>query len=155
MQNHCCRDGTVKMVMGEGPPNARVMLIGQNPGAEEDRQGRPFVGRSGRYLNQVLSQNGIERGSLFITSVVKCKTPANRKPTQQEIAACLPLLVEQIENIKPEIIVLLGEVAKQTPRSEGIRYLETYHPAAAIRFPKIRQKIKADFKTLAEWMKTY
>ncbi len=141
-----------KLVIGEGPLDAGVMLIGQNPGAEEEKLGRPFVGRSGRYLNTVLSKNNIEREKLYITSVVKYRTPGNRKPTREEVAECLPMLRKQIEQIKPEIIVLMGEVAKQAPRYEGIRYLETYHPAAAMRFPKIRQKFEQDFRKLAEWL---
>lgn len=148
----CCHDKSNKIVMGEGPPDARVMLIGQNPGAEEEIQGRPFVGLSGRYLTKVLQENNIDRSSLFITSVVKCKTPKNRKPTRGEIKACMPLLLEQINEIKPAIIVLMGEVARQTPRLEGIRYMETFHPAAAMRFPKIRRIFEADIKELAKWL---
>jgi uracil-DNA glycosylase len=146
----CCRDifGAGRIVMGEGPSDAQIMLIGQNPGAEEDKQGRPFVGRSGKYLNKVLAENNIKRESLFITSVVKCKTPGNRKPTKKEIEDCLPLLIEQIKSIKPKLIVLMGEVARQTPRLEGIQYLETHHPAAAMRFPGIRAKFEADFQRL-------
>ncbi len=141
-----------KLVIGEGPLEAKVMLIGQNPGAEEEKQGRPFVGRSGRYLNIVLKKNNIERERLYITSVVKYRTPDNRKPTRDEIEECLPMLRRQIEQIKPQIIVLMGEVAKQTPRYETIRYLETYHPSAAMRFPKIRMKFEADLRKLAEWL---
>jgi len=153
---HCCRSlngEEPRMVVGEGPFVARVMLIGQNPGAEEEKQGRPFVGRSGQYLDKVLERNGIDRGELFITSVVKCRTPQNRKPTREEIAGCLPLLIEQIRQVKPSIIVLMGEVARQTPRLDGIRYLETWHPAAAMRFPKIKQKFESDFRKLAEWLR--
>ena len=139
--------------MGEGPPHAGVMLIGQNPGAEEEKTGRPFVGRSGKYLDTVLLKNGIKREELFITSVVKCRTPRNRKPERGEIAACLPLLVEQIKQIKPGIIVLMGMIARHTPRFAGIRYVDTYHPSAAMRFPKIRQKFEADFEELARLMK--
>ena len=139
--------------MGEGPPHAGVMLIGQNPGAEEEKTGRPFVGRSGKYLDTVLLKNGIKREELFITSVVKCRTPRNRKPERGEIEACLPLLVEQIKQIKPRIIVLMGMIARHTPRFAGIRYIDTYHPSAAMRFPKIRQKFEADFEELARLMK--
>ena len=147
---NCCRDtpGPKTVVPGEGPSDARVMLIGQNPGAEEDKLGRPFVGRSGKYLDKVLKENGIERSSLFITSVVKCKTPKNRKPTPQEIENCLPYLVEQIKDIKPELIVLMGQVAWGIPRLAGIQFIETYHPAAAMRFPKIKEKFEADFRRI-------
>jgi uracil-DNA glycosylase len=150
----CCRGTGIIMVAGEGPGDTKVMLIGQNPGAEEEKLGRPFVGRSGKYLDQVLRKNGIDRLKLFITSAVKCRTPGNRKPFPREIAACRPLLLEQIRQIKPDIIVLMGEVAKLTPRETGIRYLETYHPAAAMRFPKIRARFERDFEKLAVLMKT-
>lgn len=143
-----CTLGEGKAVIGEGPENARVMLIGQNPGAEEARLGRPFVGRAGKYLDRVLKANDIRRESLFITSVVKCRTPENRKPTNKEIEDCLPFLVKQIRRIKPEVIVLMGEVARNTPRFEGIKYFETFHPAAAMRFPGARDRFEQDFRKL-------
>ena len=132
----------------EGPWHATVMLIGQNPGREEVKQNRPFVGRSGKYLNQVLRERGIDRKELYLTSVVKEPTPANRKPTPDEIKRWMPHLVREIEEIHPEIVVLLGQVAWKTPRMKGIEYIETYHPAAAMRFPKIRQKFEGDMDTL-------
>jgi uracil-DNA glycosylase len=135
-------------VPGEGPKNAKIMLVGQNPGEEEDRTGKPFVGRSGRFLDKILNRNNIQRKSIFITSVVKHKTPNNRKPRTDEIKTCLPYLLKQIENIKPKIIVLMGKVAWQTPRKSGIKYIEIYHPAAAMRFPKFRDKFEADFRCL-------
>src|SRR5512137_163189 len=81
-------------VPGEGPANARLMLVGQNPGKEEDRTGRPFVGRTGKFLNHVLSEHGLEREGIFITSVVKHCTPKNRKPKPDEVEACMPYLVD-------------------------------------------------------------
>jgi DNA polymerase len=126
------------------------MLIGQNPGQEEDQQGRPFVGRSGKYLDIVIRKSGLKREALFITSVVKCRTVRNRKPTKAEIQSCLPLLVEQIKQIRPRLIVLMGNVAWQTPRLDGVRYIETYHPAAAMRFPRIREKFEQDFKHIKD-----
>ena len=135
-------------VPGEGPSNAKVMLVGQNPGEEEDRTGKPFVGRGGKFLNTILDKNDIKRERLFITNVVKHKTPNNRKPNIAEIQACMPYLIKQIKEIEPEIVVLLGKVAWQTPRMESIEYIETYHPAAAMRFPVIREKFEQDFKTL-------
>jgi uracil-DNA glycosylase family 4 len=138
--------GTI--VAGEGPPNARVMLIGQNPGAEEAKKGRPFVGRAGKYLDKVLRDNHIDRSTLYITSVVKETTPGNRKPTAQEVSYWMPYLLEEIRRVKPKIVVLMGKVAWETPRLENIKYLETYHPAAAMRFPKVRKKFEDDFKKL-------
>ena len=135
-------------VPGEAPATAKVMLVGQNPGAEEDKTGRPFVGRAGKFLNKVLIENGINREEVFVTNVVKHVTPNNRKPFPDEVEACLPYLITQIKEIKPKIVVLMGAVAWQTPRLEGLEYVETYHPSAAMRFSKIRKKFEEDFATL-------
>jgi uracil-DNA glycosylase family 4 len=137
-----------EIVLGEGPPDARIMLIGQNPGREEAKQGKPFVGRSGIYLNSVLAKNRIDRKKLYITSVVKQTTPKNRKPTQNEINYWMSYLVKEIEGIKPKVIFLMGEVAWKTPRFRGIRYIETYHPAAAVRFPKVRKRFESDIERI-------
>ncbi len=150
---------TPKVVPGEGNSKAKIMLIGQNPGEEEDKQGKPFVGKSGKYLNKILNENKINRKKIYITNVVKCKTPKNRKPTKKEIEFFMPFLIEQIKTIKPKIIILLGEVAWQVPKQasqiKGINaiYIKTYHPAAAMRFSKIRQKFKTDFKKIAVLIK--
>ena len=135
-------------VPGEGPATAKVMLVGQNPGAEEDKTGRPFVGRAGKFLNKVFTENGINREEVFVTNVVKHVTPNNRKTFPDEVEACLPYLITQIKEIKPKIVVLMGAVAWQTPRLEGLEYVETYHPSAAMRFSKIRKKFEEDFATL-------
>lgn len=137
-----------KIVVGEGPTNARIMLVGQNPGSEEAKQGKPFVGRAGQYLNGVLDRNRINRDRLYITSVVKETTPENRQPTVREIRYWMPYLLDEIRQVKPDIVVLMGKVAWQTPRFEGINYIETYHPAAAMRFPRAREKFERDFKKL-------
>lgn len=133
-------------VPGEGPADARIMLVGQNPGAKEGETGKPFVGRSGKYLDSVLRKYNINREKLFITSIVKHKSPRNRQPTRDEISACLPHLVNQINSIKPEVIILMGKVALHAPRFGGIKYLETYHPTAAMRFPAIREKFEHDME---------
>lgn len=124
------------------------MLVGQNPGKEEAVQGRPFVGRSGRYLNDILRRNGLDRSQLYITSVVKETTPGNRIPTSREITRWMPHLIEEIKRVRPQIVVLMGKVASKIPRLEGIEYIETYHPAAAMRFPLIRRRFENDFKKL-------
>lgn len=129
------------------------MLVGQNPGKEEVRQGRPFVGRSGQYLNKVLQQNGLDRNKLYLTAVVKEPTPHNRKPNSNEIKRWMPCLEAEIKEIKPGLIVLMGTVAWQVARFEGIDYLETYHPAAAMRFPEIRKKFENDIGKLKDQMK--
>ena len=124
------------------------MLVGQNPGAEEDRTGRPFVGRAGKFLNVVLVKNGINREEIFITNIVKHVTPNNRKPLLDEVEACLPYLVEQVRLVKPKTVVLMGAVAWQAPREKGIAYVETYHPSAAMRFPKMRKRFEKHFSLL-------
>jgi uracil-DNA glycosylase len=138
--------GTV--VAGEGPQNAEIMLIGQNPGGEEAKQGRPFVGKSGKYLDTVLRKNNVDRSKLYITNVVKETTPGNRRPTAQEIQYWMPYLLEEIRQVKPKIVVLMGKVAWKTPRLEAVEYIETYHPSAAMRFPRAREKFENDFEKL-------
>jgi len=149
-----CRlwQGAKHGVPGEGPSNASVMIVGQNPGAEEDETGRPFVGRAGKFLTKMLGENGIKREDIFITNIVKHTSPQNRKPFSDEVAACLPYLNTQIIFIKPKIIVLLGASAKDTPRIEGIEYLEIIHPSAAMRFNKMRDKFEEQIAELAKKM---
>jgi uracil-DNA glycosylase len=137
-----------KVVLGEGPPQADVMLVGQNPGREEARQGRPFVGKSGKFLNKVLEKYGLDRDTTYITSVVKETTPDNRKPSAAEIQRWLPHLLSEIAKVNPKVIVLMGTVAWGVPRSARIKYIETYHPAAAMRFPKARTRFEHDFSRL-------
>ncbi len=132
-------------VPGEGPTNAKIMLVGQNPGAEEDKIGKPFIGRAGKFLNKTLAKYGINREELFVTNIVKHLTPQNRKPLPDEVAACLPYLTAQMEKIKPKIVVLMGAVAWQTPRLECMEYVETVHPSAAMRFTKMRKRFEEDF----------
>lgn len=132
----------------EGPADAEIMLVGQNPGSQEVRTGRPFVGRSGKFLDKVLGKYGLNRKELYITPVVKEPTPQNRKPTAREISRWMPVLIHEIQRIKPRIILLMGRVAWETPRYKDIEYIETYHPAAAMRFPKIRERFEKDMEEL-------
>lgn len=145
-----CRlwQGAKHGVPGEGPPNAKVMLVGQNPGTEEAETGRPFVGRAGKYLTRVLLENGIRREDLYITNIVKHITPKNRRPLNDEIEACLPYLEAEISIVKPKVIVLLGKAACKTPRVVGIEYFEMVHPQAAARFPKMDKKLREQLKAL-------
>ena len=152
------------VVPGEGPSNAKVMIIGQAPGVQEDKTGRPFVGPAGKFLNYLLGLAGLNRKEIFITSPLKClpQPPINRKPKKKEIEACLPWLKKQIEIINPEIFILLGEIAfsvffpdKKLKDFRGKwierknkKFFVTYHPAAGIRFPKIRKVLEEDFKKL-------
>jgi uracil-DNA glycosylase family 4 len=135
-------------VPGEGPDTAKMMLVGQNPGAEEDKTGKPFVGRAGKFLNKILAKNGIRREDVFVTNIVKHLSPENRKPLPDEIEACAPYLEAQIKTVKPKIVVLMGTVAWQAPRVDGITYVETYHPSAAMRFTKMRKRFEEDFCAL-------
>lgn len=155
-----------RAVPGEGPLDARLMFIGEAPGAEEDRKGRPFVGRSGKVLNDALREAGINRDSVFITSVVKCRPPDNRQPHQVEIRTCVSHhLSQQITLLNPAIICLLGNTAanallgrKSLAVNRGTligakpAYFITYHPAAAGRSRQWKQAFLADIKKLAMLM---
>jgi uracil-DNA glycosylase, family 4 len=147
-----CRlwQGAKHGVPGEGPLDAKVMFVGQNPGADEDELSRPFVGRSGKYLTKTLAEYGIKREDVFITNIVKHVSPKNRKPFPDEVAACLPYLITQIRFVKPKIIVLLGASAKETPRINGIEYIQVIHPSAAMRFTKMREKFRDQIAELAK-----
>ena len=153
----------INTVPGEGPANARIMICGQAPGRTEDKQGRPFVGMAGKFLDTLLSSIKLSRERIFITSPIKCFPPNNRPPKPDESKACKPYLEEQIRTIKPKIIIALGNHALQTlldkkltiskihgePQDRnGIIIFPTFHPAAAMRFPKIRALMEEDFKKL-------
>ncbi len=149
-------------VPGEGAPRARVMLIGEGPGWHEDRQGRPFIGNAGKFLDELLAKAGLNRDSVFITNVVKCRPPGNRDPLPDEIAACAPYLDRQIAVIDPEIIVTLGRFSMARwfpgerisrihgqPKREGGRLIvPMYHPAAALHQGALRGAIEEDFAKL-------
>ncbi len=135
-------------VPGEGPADAKVMFVGQNPGAEEDEAGRPFIGRAGKFLNKTLAAHGINREKVFITNLVKHTSPKNRKPFADEIEACAPYLAEQIRLVKPKIVVLMGAVAWEAPRIQGVTYIETVHPSAAMRFTKMRKRFETEIELL-------
>lgn len=149
-------------VPGEGLIEAKIMIVGQAPGAEEDKIGRPFVGRAGQFLNQLFKITRVDRKKIFITSPIKCFPPKNRKPTKKEIESCFPYLKRQIEIINPQKFILLGEIAflvffpdkklsdfrgKWIKKDEK-EYFITYHPAAGLRFPKIKKILERDFKKI-------
>jgi len=152
----------INTVSGKGPDNVKIMIISEAPGREEDLRGLPFVGRAGKLLDKLLTFAGLNREAIYITNVIKCRPPKNRKPKKEEIEACLPYLRKQIEIINPQKFILLGEVAfsiffpKEKLRNfrgkgvqkEGKEYFITYHPAAGLRFPKIRKILERDFKKL-------
>ena len=156
-----CRSRT-HAVPGEGNPNARIMLIGEAPGHNEDQQGRPFIGNSGKFLNELIGKAGLQREDVFITNVVKCRPPGNRDPMPDEIAACSAYLDAQIELIDPDVVVTLGRFSMQRwfqneriskihgePREEGKRLIvPMYHPAAALHQAALRGTIEDDFAKL-------
>jgi uracil-DNA glycosylase family 4 len=159
--------GAKNLVFGEGSPSARLMFIGEAPGAEEDLQGRPFMGAAGQLLNNMLSKLGLERQEVYITNVVKRRPPENRDPEPDEIKACLPFLLQQIKAIQPLVIVTLGKIATQAllgtkepitrlrgrwQRHDHIRVMPTFHPSYLLRFPKERQKTWEDMQRVMEYL---
>ena len=137
-----------KIVFGVGNKNADIMMIGEGPGADEDAQGEPFVGKAGKLMNEAFRGTGINRNNIYITNVVKCRPPQNRDPEKDEIEACIGYVKEQIKIINPKIIVLLGKIALQNIlgaeykitssrgkwiEKNGILYMPTWHPAALLR----------------------
>lgn len=152
-----------KFVYGVGNPHAKLLLIGEAPGAQEDLQGEPFVGAAGKLLDKILAAIQLSRGDVYIANVLKCRPPNNRDPLPAEIAECLPHLHEQIRIIRPRLICALGRIAAQallhttTPLGRlrkvwhnyhGIPMLVTYHPAALLRFPEYKKETWEDMKLL-------
>jgi uracil-DNA glycosylase len=161
-------------VPGEGSPNARIVFVGEGPGADEDAQGRPFVGRAGKLLDRMIEAMGLKRKDVFICNILKCRPPDNRDPKPDEIINCLPFLQRQLEIINPEIIVALGAHAARTlldnNKSIGdlrgrfheyypslgkpaVKLMATYHPAYLLRSysPENRRRVWEDMKkVLAE-----
>jgi DNA polymerase len=148
-----------KFVFGEGNPNADIMLIGEAPGAEEDKTGKPFVGRAGQLLTKILEAIKIKREEVFIANILKCRPPDNRTPNQDEISSCIPYLKKQIELIKPKVILCLGVTAANgllnTKSSmvrlrgnvyefHGVKLMVTYHPAALLRNPNWKKETWED-----------
>ena len=169
----CCKCGLgssrTNAVPGEGNPNARIMFVGEAPGADEDAQGRPFVGRAGKLLDKVIAACELKRSDVFIGNILKCRPPENRDPRAEEIISCFPYLQRQIETINPEIIVALGAPAAKTllntNKSIGelrgqfheyyaglgrapIKLMPTYHTAYLLRnySPENRKRVWEDMK---------
>ena len=153
------------VVVAEGDKNAKVMLIGEGPGADEDAKGLPFVGRAGRLMNMAFAGIGIKREEVYITNVVKCRPPGNRNPEKDEIEACNNFLETQIRLVKPKIVVILGSVALKTLlgdeygitntrghwiEKDGIMYMPTFHPAALLRDEKKKIAFWKDLKEVKE-----
>ncbi len=161
-----CRLGAGRRhaVPGEGPLGARVMFVGEAPGAREDASGRPFCGRAGEYLDRMLALAELPRDRVFITGSVKCRPPGNREPRRDELATCRGAWLErQLELVAPGLVVTLGgvglaQVAGPDPTLAEVRgglihahgrpVLPTYHPAAGMRFPRVARAMERDFETL-------
>ena len=154
--------GRIKAVPGEGSPHARVMFIGEGPGFHEDKQGRPFVGPAGQFLEELLASINLKRADVFITNVVKCRPPGNRDPLPAEIDACNAYLDRQIAAINPQVIVTLGRfsMAKffggdkisaihgRARKIDGRVCIAMYHPAAGLHQQSLKETIRADFKKI-------
>ena len=156
-----------KAVFGAGNADADLMFVGEAPGAEEDRQGLPFVGRAGQLLNELLVEIGLSREDVFICNVLKSRPPDNRDPQPTEIAACEPYLFEQVRLIQPRVVCTLGNFATKlltgsptgitrvrgTPQTHELGgrpvfLLPLFHPAAALRTPAVKEQLRADFATI-------
>ena len=153
--------GRNKLVFGDGDPNARLMFVGEGPGADEDAQGLPFVGRAGQLLNNMITAMGLRRDQVYIANIVKCRPPQNRVPEPEEAYTCAPFLFRQIDVIRPEVIVALGSTAAtyllggKSPLSalrgrvheaRGSKLIVTYHPAYLLRDPRQKKEAWADLQ---------
>ena len=156
--------GRTNAVPGEGPEKSGVIFIGEAPGFHEDKQGRPFVGAAGQFLDELLASIDLKRENVFITNVVKCRPPANRDPGQDEIEACRGHLDQQIELLQPKMVITLGrfsmaryfpnakisQVHGQPKKMDGVIYYPMYHPAAALHQPSLRQTVQEDMKRIPQ-----
>ena len=153
--------GRTNLVFGVGNPNAELMFVGEGPGADEDAQGEPFVGRAGQLLNNMISAMGLRREDVYIANVVKCRPPGNRTPEPDEANTCSPFLFRQIDIVKPEVIVALGATAatyllgQRQPLAglrgrvhpfRGSKLIVTYHPAFLLRDPRQKKEAWADLQ---------
>jgi DNA polymerase len=153
--------GRNKLVFADGDPNARLMFVGEGPGADEDAQGLPFVGRAGQLLNNMISAMGLKREEVYICNVVKCRPPGNRAPEPEEANTCVPFLFKQIDVVRPQVIVALGATAatyllgQRQPLAglrgrvhafRGTQLIVTYHPAFLLRDPRQKKEAWADLQ---------
>lgn len=153
------------IVFGEGSGQATLVFVGEAPGQDEDRQGRPFVGKAGQLLTRIISAIGLTREEVYITNIIKCRPPNNRNPQQDEIVSCEPFLGKQLESIRPKIICALGTFAAQTlletdekisrlrgrfHEYRGIKVMPTYHPAFLLRNPQRKREAWEDMQKIQE-----
>ena len=153
--------GRNKLVFGDGSPNARLMFVGEGPGADEDAQGIPFVGKAGQLLNNMITAMGLKREEVYIANVVKCRPPGNRTPEPDEGNTCSPFLFRQIDVVRPQVLVALGATAatyllgQRQPLAglrgrvhafRGMQLIVTYHPAYLLRDPRQKKEAWADLQ---------
>lgn len=153
------------IVVGEGNPKAELMFVGEGPGENEDKQGRPFVGKAGQLLDRMIEAMGLRREQVYIANVVKCRPPGNRNPEPDEITACSPFLHRQIAVIQPKVIVALGKFAAQTLLEtqtpitrlrgnfgtyRGVKLMPTFHPSYLLRNPASKKEAWTDLLLVAQ-----
>ena len=151
------------LVFGEGNPSAELVFVGEAPGADEDAQGRPFVGRAGQLLTKIIAAMGLKREEVYICNILKCRPPGNRNPLPDEIAACEPFLIRQLGVIRPRVICAMGSIAahallkSEAPISvlrgrfhsyQGIPLMPTYHPAYLLRNPGAKKQVWEDVQLI-------
>jgi uracil-DNA glycosylase family 4 len=165
-------EGRTNVVFGNGNADADLMFVGEAPGAEEDRQGVPFVGRAGKLLDELLSGIGMRREDVFVANVLKCRPPGNRDPQPEEIETCRPYLERQVELIEPRVIATLGNFATKllsgnptgitkvrgTPQirelgGRTVFLLPLFHPAAALRTPALAETLRQDMETIPDLLR--
>ena len=162
-------DTRTTVVFGNGDANADLMFVGEAPGANEDREGLPFVGQAGKLLDKLLGEIGLDRGQVFVANVLKCRPPGNRDPQPSEIEACEPYLFQQVELIEPLVVCTLGNFATKLLRDDStgitrlhgqaevrtigrraVRLFPLFHPAAALYTPRTLETLRADFQRIPE-----
>jgi DNA polymerase len=165
-----CRLGETRhnLVFGDGNARSKIVFVGEAPGADEDEQGLPFVGRAGQLLTKIIEAMGLSRKEVYICNILKCRPPQNRNPLPDEIAACEPFLKQQLKSISPQVICALGTFAAQTllktevPISvlrgrfhfyEGIKLMPTYHPAYLLRNPSAKKLVWEDVQVIMKELK--
>ena len=159
------REGCKQVVMGEGSLDNKIMFIGEGPGANEDKIGRPFVGKAGKLLDKIFNSVNINREDVYISNIIKCRPPYNRTPSISEAKACMPILKSEIELIDPKVIVTLGSTALKylvdpdmsitKNRGQWIErgkyyILPTFHPAYLLRNPNVKKSVWRDFKLISK-----
>ncbi len=165
----CCLHATRQnLVFGEGNPQTDLVFVGEAPGADEDQQGKPFVGRAGQLLTKIIEAMGLKREQVYICNILKCRPPGNRNPLPEEILACEPFLIRQLEAIGPQVICTLGTFAARTLLKteapitvlrgrfhdyHGIPLMPTYHPAYLLRNPSAKKQVWEDVQQIMKRLK--